>query len=82
MAERAKQKIPWTGEFKNTHGSTAEADMELTHETTSTFSCLHAIHKTIFMIHDTDMATDMTLNNIILANREKRFDLSCLAVTK
>ena len=63
------------------HGRTQEADMELTHEKTTMFTCVRAIDKTMVMIHVTDVATDMTLENIIQANRIKRFDLSHLAVT-
>ena len=56
--------------------------MELTHETTTMFTCLRAIDKTIVVIYVTNMATDMTLESLIQANRVEQFNLSYLAVSR
>ena len=72
----------WTKEARMTHGRTQKADMETTHEKPETYTCLHAIDKTIAMIHAIDMNNDTIPESAGRNNKIDRFDLSHLAITE
>ena len=64
-----------------THGRTQETDLETTHEIPGTYTCLHAIDKTISMIHARDTDNGIILENVGRNNKIDRFDLRHLAMT-
>ena len=65
-----------------THGKTHEADTKTTHEIIKTHTCLHAIAKTVAMIHARDMDKDMILESAGQKTKTDRFDLSHREITR